>query len=117
MIPSWATFADSALSRCCNFCRSCRSQIVRTPAGYEQQMLTTAVLFLLAFWLTHAIRAWRGTTGDPVLLPAVALVAGLGLMTMTALRDPLRDTFIARSFADGVAAGCLVWIAVSFVDF
>jgi cell division protein FtsW (lipid II flippase) len=94
-----------------------QAAIVRTPAGYEQQMLTTAVLFLLAFWLTHAIRAWRGTTGDPVLLPAVALVAGLGLMTMTALRDPLRDTFIARSFADGVAAGCLVWIAVSFVDF
>src|SRR4029079_10391667 len=33
MMPSWATFADSAFSRCWNVCRSCRSQIVRTPAG------------------------------------------------------------------------------------
>jgi cell division protein FtsI/penicillin-binding protein 2/cell division protein FtsW (lipid II flippase) len=38
-------------------------------------------------------------------------------MTMIALRDPLRDTIIARSFADGIVAGCVAWIAVSFIDF
>jgi cell division protein FtsW (lipid II flippase)/cell division protein FtsI/penicillin-binding protein 2 len=93
------------------------SVIVRTPADYRRQMLATALLFLLSFWLAHAIRSWGGTTGDPILLPSVALVCGLGLMTMIALRDPLRDTVIARGFADGVAAGCVIWIALSFVDF
>jgi hypothetical protein len=33
MIPSCATFADSAFSRSWKVCKSCRSQMVRTPAG------------------------------------------------------------------------------------
>jgi hypothetical protein len=36
---------------------------------------------------------------------------------MIALRDPLRDTIIAQSFAEGVAAGTVLWMLVSFVDF
>lgn len=112
-----STLSDVSIVNASELAAIKQAATVRTVADYRRQMLTTALLFLLAFWLTHAIRAWRGTTGDPILLPAVALVAGLGLMTMIALRDPLRDTIIARSFADGVAAGCLIWCAVSFVDF
>jgi cell division protein FtsI/penicillin-binding protein 2/cell division protein FtsW (lipid II flippase) len=91
--------------------------IVRTPANYRHQILIIAVLFMLAFWAAHGVRWWGGTTGDPILLPAVHLVAGLGLMTMIALRDPLRDMVIAGSFADGVAAGCVIWTLASFIDF
>src|SRR5262249_35445971 len=41
--------------------------IVRTPADFRRQVLMIAVLFILSFWATHGVRAWFGTTGDPIL--------------------------------------------------
>src|SRR5262249_11381934 len=38
------------------------------------------------------------------------------LMSMVALRDPLRDTVIAYRFATGVAAGVAVLVALSTID-
>src|SRR6266496_3242356 len=49
MIPSCATFADKAFKRRWKVCRSCRSQIVRTPAGD-----TTIARFLSSL----ATRTW-----------------------------------------------------------
>ena len=91
--------------------------IVRTVDDFTQQIVTIVLMFLLPFWIVHAVRWWFGTTGDGVLLAAVQLLTALGLMTMLALRDPLRDTIIARSFAEGVAAGTVLWALLSFVDF
>jgi cell division protein FtsW (lipid II flippase) len=91
--------------------------IVRTPAEYRTRMLLAGAAFMLAFWLAHAVRARYRTTGDPLLLPAVQLIAGLGVMTMTALRDPLRDMVVAGTVVGGIAAGCAIWTAASFVDF
>lgn len=91
--------------------------IVRTQDDYTSQMTVVALLFFVPFWVAHIVRWWFGTTGDGVLLAAVQLLTSLGLMTMIALRDPLRDTVIAQSFAEGVAAGTVLWILVSFVDF
>src|SRR4029079_10915853 len=42
---------------------------------------------------------------------------GIGLMSMVALRDPLRDTVLAYPFALGVAGGAAVLVACSWVDF
>ncbi len=93
------------------------SLIVRLPSAYERQVTVALLVFLLSFWLAHVIRWWFGTTGDGVLLPAVHLLTGLGLIAMLALRDPLRDTVPATPFVTGVAAGCLLLVAISFVDF
>ncbi len=91
--------------------------VVRTPVEFRRQAAIAVGLFMFCFWLAHAVR-WRfGTTGDPVLLPAIHLLTGLGLMAMIALRDPLRDTFIAGVAAQGIAGGCALWTALSFIDF
>ena len=58
-----------------------------------------------------------GVTGDPLLLPIVQLLTGIGVMAMIALRDPLRDTLAAVTVVGGIAAGCLVWSALSVIDF
>ena len=50
------------------------------------------MLFFAAFWVAHLVRRWRGIDDDPVLLPIVLMLSGIGLMSMVALRDPLRDT-------------------------
>ena len=91
--------------------------VVRTPEEFRRRVLLAVTIFLLAFWLAHAVRRWRGIDGDPLILPIVLVLSGIGLMSMIALRDPLRDTVIAFNFAVGVAAGAMVLVALSHVDF
>ena len=91
--------------------------IVRTPDEFTRRVARLVVLFMTAFWLAHLLRWWAGTTGDAVLLPVVHLLSGLGLMTMIALRDPLRDMLIADTALQGIAAGCAIWVAASLIDF
>jgi cell division protein FtsW (lipid II flippase)/cell division protein FtsI/penicillin-binding protein 2 len=93
------------------------SVAVRTPGQYRRRVIVLVAVFVLAFWVAHAVRSRRGTIGDAVLLPAVQLLTGLGLMAMLAIRDPLRDMVIAATMAGGIAAGCAIWTAVSVVDF
>ena len=77
-----------------------------------------AVLVVLAaFWAAHVVRRWRRRDDDPVLLPVVMLLAGLGMMTMVGLRDPVRDTLAVVTFAGGVTGGLLLLLLVSEIDF
>ena len=91
--------------------------IVRTPAEFRAALRFAALLFFGAFWLAHAVRWSRPHPGDPLLLPLVLLLSGLGLMSMVSLRDPLRDTFLAYRFAQGVVGGVAVLAALSLIDF
>jgi len=91
--------------------------VVRTREECAAAVRAAAVWFFGAFWAAHLIRRWRRADDDPVLLPAVMLLSGIGFMTMLALRDPLRDTIAASAFASGVAMGVLVLVAASEFDF
>ena len=91
--------------------------VVRTPSAYRWQILVASALFIAVFWLTHGVRWLLGATGDPLLLPIVQLLTGIGVMAMIALRDPLRDTLAAVTVVGGIAAGCVVWAALSLIDF
>jgi len=42
---------------------------------------------------------------------------GIGLTLMLTLRDPLRDTLAFSSFAQGVAAGCLIFAVAASLDY
>ena len=91
--------------------------VVRTPAAFQRQITIAIAGFMLAFWAAHIVR-WRfGAVGDPLLLPVVHLLTGLGMMAMLALRDPLRDTVAMATVAGGIGAGCAIWTALAFVDF
>ena len=91
--------------------------VVRTPDGYRWRLLAASGLFFATFWLTHGVRWLLGVTGDPLLLPIVQLLTGVGVMAMIALRDPLRDTLAAVTVVGGIAAGCLVWCVLGVIDF
>ena len=91
--------------------------VVRTPDAFQRHVIIAVALFMLAFWTAHVVR-WRfGAVGDPLLLPVVHLLTGLGMVAMLALRDPLRDTVAMATVAGGIGAGCAIWIALAFVDF
>jgi cell division protein FtsW (lipid II flippase)/cell division protein FtsI/penicillin-binding protein 2 len=91
--------------------------VVRTPDAFARQVTIAIAVFIVAFWAAHVVR-WRfGAIGDPLLLPVVQLLTGLGMIAMLALRDPLRDTVAISTVAGGIGAGCAIWTALAFVDF
>src|SRR5918995_1846823 len=90
--------------------------VVRTPQAFRLRLLTAALCLIAAFWAAHAVRRVRGTIGDPVALPVVLLLCGIGLMSLLALRDPLRDTMSFFGSASGIAAGLGFLVVASEVD-
>ena len=91
--------------------------VVRTPGEFRRQIAVAVAMFMLAFWATHVVRWYFGAVGDPLLLPVVQLLTGLGMMAMLALRDPLRDMVAMATVAGGIAIGCVLWTGLAFVDF
>jgi cell division protein FtsW (lipid II flippase)/cell division protein FtsI/penicillin-binding protein 2 len=90
---------------------------VRTLGQFNARVGRTVAWFLAAFWLAHLFRRWRRRDDDPAILPAIMLLCGIGLMTMLALRDPLRDTMSVVLFGAGSTAGIIVLLFVSEIDF
>jgi cell division protein FtsW (lipid II flippase) len=91
--------------------------IVRTPGQFRRDFLLWTGLTVLCFVLVHVVWTQSKFRGDQLLLAPLALLTGIGLMLMSGLRDPLRDTEIFVPFAQGVAAGSGGLLAASVVDF
>lgn len=94
-----------------------RGLVVRSPADFRQGLFWASGLCLVAFYVAHAWLRFRKSTGDRLLLPIIHVLCGVGLVMMISLRDPLRDPTLFVRFAQGTAAGCLVFAAVSALDF
>jgi len=93
------------------------SVIVRAPDAFRWHVGMSVLWLLAAFWGAHVARRLRGTTGDPVLLPVVMLLCGIGLVSLVALRDPLRDTMPFVGSVTGIVVGLAVLVAASELDF
>jgi len=91
--------------------------VVRRPADFRWGLARAVALFLVPFYLVHAWLRFRGSQADRLLLPAVHLLAGLGLALMVSLRDPVRDALLFGRFAQGVAAGLAALALVATFDF
>jgi cell division protein FtsW (lipid II flippase)/cell division protein FtsI/penicillin-binding protein 2 len=90
---------------------------VRTARVYKLRVWRALGTLVIAFWLAHLVRRWRRRDDDPVLLPAVMLLSGVGMMAMLALRDPLRDTMAVGTFSGGIAAGLIALLIAAEIDF
>jgi len=90
---------------------------VRTIDEFSARVRLACVWFFAAFLGAHIFRRWRRTRDDPLMLPIVLMLSGIGMISMLALRDPVRDTLAISTFAAGVAAGLVLLLAASEVDF
>jgi cell division protein FtsW (lipid II flippase) len=88
--------------------------LVRLPREYRSEFLRAVSIYFAAFWVVALL--WRAArfAGDRALLPALHMLTGIGLMLMTSLRDPLRDSLEFRKFAVGAACGCLLLLLPLF---
>jgi cell division protein FtsW (lipid II flippase) len=91
--------------------------IARSPETYTRQVVIALALVLAAFWASHIIRSLAHATGDPIVLPVIGLLTGIGFASMLALRDPLRDSVLVVPYAGGIAAGVTLFTAITFFDF
>lgn len=91
--------------------------VVRAPAGYARRFAGLTLLYFAVFYGLHLFWFRRRFAGDPVLLPVLHLLTGLGFMLMLSLPDPLRDLMRAQGFVTGVVAGGLLLGVVSQMDF
>ena len=90
--------------------------LVREWSGVRRSLLLHVLVVFAAFAAAFGVRAFRGASGDPYLLPALLALSGIGLALMISLRDPLRDILLFAPFAQGAAVGALLLAAVSMVD-
>ncbi len=91
--------------------------LVRNASEFRAGISRAIAWFFVAFWMAHLVRRWRRRSDDPLILPLLMLLSGIGLMTMLSLRDPLRDTMPAISFVSGIVAGLVLLLAASEIDF
>ncbi len=90
--------------------------VVRTASEYRASYLLGAVLLLAGFAAAHLALRFRRFQGDEILLPVLLLFCGLGFVLMASLRDPLRDLPLHARFAQGVLAGCGLYVLGALVD-
>jgi cell division protein FtsW (lipid II flippase) len=90
--------------------------VVRTAAEYRFSFLLGAALLLAGFAAAHLVLRFRRFQGDEILLPVLLLLCGLGFVLMASLRDPLRDLPLHSRFAQGVLAGCVLFVLGALVD-
>jgi cell division protein FtsW (lipid II flippase) len=91
--------------------------VVRRPAAFERAFMLWIGLFFAAFLLAHVYWSVRGFAGDQMLLPAILLLTGIGLILMISLRDPVRDTLLFVDFAQGAVAGVVLMAVLSSLDY
>lgn len=98
--------------------RTLRPQIVvRTTQAFAWTLARATLLFVAAFLLVHGVRRFTDTIGDPITVPAVCALCGLGFVTMVSVNDPLRDRQLFDAFASGVAFGAVALMATSQIEF
>ncbi len=90
--------------------------VVRTASEYRASYLLGAALLLAGFAAAHLALRFRRFQGDEILLPVLLLFCGLGFVLMASLRDPLRDLPLHARFAQGVLAGCGLYVLGALVD-
>jgi cell division protein FtsI/penicillin-binding protein 2/cell division protein FtsW (lipid II flippase) len=91
--------------------------IVRGPREFQQEFIQSVALYFGAFYLVALVWAVARFRGDRMLLPALHLLSGIGLILMVSMRDPLRDTLEFHKFAVGAAIGCLLLVLPALKPF
>ena len=77
--------------------------VVRTPARFRAAFWRWAALVLAGFAAVHLVWLVRGFRGDPLVLPVLLVLTGLGLMLMV---EPARSAARPAALPPPSAQGC-----------
>ena len=88
-----------------NILKKERTLIVRTPEEFSKWFWIIIAGFLTAFFLVHLLLNIRFPEADQIILPVLMFFAGVSLLTLFSLQDPLRDRFLAKDTLFYLLAG------------
>ena len=91
--------------------------VVRDGGQYKRRLILWSAVFFGAFYAVHLFWTFRRARGAWFVLPAIHALAGIGVVLMITLRDPLRDTLAFVDFIQGAALGCVILAIASSVDY
>lgn len=106
-----------ALLTATEFSRLKPSFVVRDRSQFRNRLLVWCPVFLVMFFAVHLFWTIRGVRGSAIVLPALELLSGVGLILMITLRDPQRDTLMFVDFIQGAALGCIACAIASMIDY
>jgi cell division protein FtsW (lipid II flippase) len=90
---------------------------VRSRRQFVWSVLWSTMVYVVGFHAAAAFWWWRRRRGDRVLLAAAHLLTAIGLCTIIARPDPLRDLLLFPRYAQTVAAGAMAMALVTVIDF
>lgn len=98
-----------------------RSLLVRTPAEFKDSLIRMAVSFILGWgvFLLFILQLDKksGTRSDYLLIIALMILSGIGLLTSFGIWNPLTDTLYGSVMSNGLLIGLLVMGAISLVNY
>jgi cell division protein FtsW (lipid II flippase) len=79
-----------------NILKKEKALIVRTAEEFMEWFWIIIGGYIFGFILVHILLSLRFPAADQLILPVLMLFAGLSLLTLLSLQDPLRDRFLAK---------------------
>ncbi|WP_319586237.1 FtsW/RodA/SpoVE family cell cycle protein [uncultured Desulfobulbus sp.] len=80
---------------------------VRDPITVILSFWIYAVLVMAGFLLFHTVLRRRAPQADFYILPCVMMLAGLGMIALFSIKDPLRDSDVYSRQAQGILLGLI----------
>ena len=90
---------------------------VRTREAFRNNVLLFGLLYVLGFHIVSFVWRLRSARSDALILVTAHLLTAIGFAAMLARPDPLRDTFLAGRYVEGILLGLALMTAVSLVNF
>jgi len=95
---------------------------VRTPSQFKNDLIVWIALFFIFWWcLSFFLRSRKIKKDrkevDPLLLPLLMILSGIGVLMMYSITNPLTDTLLGNDMAKGVITGIITIACISQIDF
>ena len=98
-----------------------RTLVVRTPAEFKDSLISMAVVFILG-WGVFLLFIFQldkklGSRSDYLLIIALMIISGIGLLTSYGIWNPLTDTMYGSVMTSGLLIGLVAMAAITLVNY
>lgn len=98
-----------------------RTLIVRTPAEFKDSLICMAVAFILGWGIfllfTFQLDKKLNTRSDYLLIIALMIITGIGLLTSYGIWNPLTDTLYGSIMTQGLILGLAAMAGITLINY
>lgn len=98
-----------------------RTLVVRTPAEFKDSLISMAIAFILGWGVfllfIFQIDKKLATSSDYLLIIALMIISGIGLLTSYGIWNPLTDTLYGSVMTSGLLIGLVAMGAITLVNY